>query len=483
LGLLRFRKQDALFASPPAKMKWLDTVFCKLYDTGRLLIALKEWRGRTMTVFDHMPMGEEGLKEIYSWVDNFVRDNSNIADKIVLGKSEDGKWDVPAVVVTNKSIPDAEKQIAIVTLARHGQERGARVVGPEILHYLAGNDAGGIRDRQKVVVVPIVNPIGVILDKFHSTLYGITDHEKRIFGNLCSSYVPDMMIDYHSLGKSDATRYDRGDMEVIIPANSSRWGMDEPIYQYVAGKMMEAAAAKGWPYEIHTLEDLNFYYFGDPDTGRLPQRYLQEKVFLLHIQNLYEHYDFPPKKAGYTNYTNGPAYAKWHTLVFGVETNHWSIKVEDGLAESGAVPCQALLNMGNNRFPWEKDPGYPTNILVGDFRISIRPSGRNPGERRASREKIWNERFNFDVLRREMLDDPEVTLAEVGYLGESVPLAFDLCLRMRQKTIKKVLVGERETPFETFKDDCSTFVSIPVSLEKAGKLKIKVFHEAYRRHS
>jgi hypothetical protein len=434
-----------------------------------------------MAVFDHMPMGEEGLKEIYSWIDNFVKDNREIADKIVLGKSEDNKWEIPAVIVTNKSIADDEKQIAIVTLARHGQERGARVVGPEILNYLASREAGETRDKQTVVVVPIVNPMGVVADEFHSTMFGITDHEKMVFGNLCAAYTPDMMIDYHSLGKSDATKYDRGDMEVIIPANSTKWGMDEQIYQYVANKMVEAAQAKGWPYEIHTLEDLSFYYFGEP-TGRLPQRYLQEKVFLLHIQNLYEHYDTPEKMPGYTNYTNGPAYLKWHTLVFGMETNHWSIKVEDGLAESGAVPCQALLNMGNTRFPWEKDAGYPTNILCGDFRISVRSSGKNPGERRISREKVWNERANFDILKREMLEDPETTLAEVGYLGENVPLEFDLCLRMRQNVIKKVMVEDQEVEFETFKDNCSTFLSIPMSLKKAGLSKLKITHEPYKRN-
>jgi hypothetical protein len=434
------------------------------------------------SVFDHMPMGEEGLKEIYSWVDNFVKDNHEIADKIVLGKSEDNKWEIPAVIVTNKSIVDDEKQIAIVTLARHGQERGARVVGPEILNYLASDDASETRDKQTVVVVPIVNPVGVVADEFNSTLYGITDHEKMVFGNLCAAYTPDMMIDYHSLGKSDATKYDRGDMEVIIPANSTKWGMDEQIYQYVANKMAEAAAAKGWPYEIHTLEDLSFYYFGEQKTGRLPQRYLQEKVFLLHIQNLYEHYDFPEKMPGYTNYTNGPAYLKWHTLVFGMETNHWSIKVEDGLAESGAVPCQALLNMGNTRFPWEKDAGYPNNILCGDFRISIRSSGKSPGERRISREKIWNERANFDILKREMLEDPETTLAEVGYLGENVPLEFDLCLRMRQNVIKKVMLEDQEVEFKTFKDDCSTFLSIPMSVKKAGLSKLKITHEPYKRN-
>jgi len=229
------------------------------------------------------------------------------------------------------------------------------------------------------------------------------------------------------------------------------------------------------------LEDLSFYYFGEP-TGRLPQRYLQEKVFLLHIQNLYEHYDFPENMPGYTNYTNGPAYIKWHTLVFGMETNHWSIKVEDGLAESGAVPGQALLNMGNTRFPWEKDAGYPTNILCGDFRISVRPSGKNPGERRISREKLWKERANFDILKREMLEDPETTLAEVGYLGENVPLDFDLCLRMRQDVIKRVTIEGQEVGFETFKDDCTTFLSIPMSVKKAGLTKLEIIHEPFKRN-
>jgi hypothetical protein len=434
-----------------------------------------------MAVFKHMPMGEKGLKEIYSWVDNFVRENRKIADLMDLGRSEDGQWKVPAVVVTNKSVSDDQKQIAIVTLARHGQEKGSRVVGPEILHYLASDAASEIRDKQTVIVVPIVNPIGVILNEFHSSMYGITNQEKMIFGKLCSAYKPDMMIDYHSLGKTEATKYDRGDMEVIIPANSTKWGMDEQIYQYVANKMVEAAASKGWPYEIHTLEDLSFYYFGDANTGRLPQKYLEEKVFLLHIQNAYEHYDFLPPKTGYTNYTNGPAYLKWHTLVFGVEINHWSIKAEDGLAESGMVPCQALLKMGNKKFPWEKDPGYPTNLLVGDFRISIRSSGKNPGERRISREKVWKERFNFDVLKREMLEDPKITLVEIGYMGNNVPLTFDLCLRMRQKNFEKVVVKEKEVKFDTFQDDCSTFVSVPITLMEAGTLNIRMVHQAFQR--
>ncbi len=75
-----------------------------------------------------------------------------------------------------------------------------------------------------------------------------------------------MMMDYHSLCKIQGSKYDRGDMEVIIPANTTKWGMDEQIYQYVANKMVKATEAKGFPYEIHTLEDLACYYFGEMET-------------------------------------------------------------------------------------------------------------------------------------------------------------------------------------------------------------------------
>ena len=80
-----------------------------------------------------------------------------------------------------------------------------------------------------------------------------------------------------------------------------------------------------------------------------------------------------------------------------------------------------------------------------------------------------------------MLEDPETTLAEVGYLGENVPLEFDLCLRMRQNLIKKVMIEDQEVEFETFKDDCSTFLSIPVTVNKPGLLKLKITHEPYKR--
>jgi len=427
-----------------------------------------------MKPFDHMPMGKEGLEEIYAWTEAYVKENSGIADLIDLGPSEDGKWGIPAVVVTNKSIRGNEKQNAVLTMGRHGKERGTRIVVPEVLNYLATDEASEIRDKQTVVVVPVANPEGFVLEEFHSTLHGITDLERKVWGRLCAAYPPDMIFDYHSLGASDGSKYDRGDMEVIIPANTTRWGMDEQIHQHVARRMVEAAAAAGWPYEIHNLEDLSYYYFGEP-RGRHAHRYMQEKVFLLHLQDAGEEFIYP----GYSNFTNGPAYLRWHTLVFGTEMNHRAIGVPDGLGESGLVTGKALLKMGNEKFSWEKYEGYPTNLLVGDFRISVRATGKNPGDLRVSREKIWAERASFNILNREMLDGGEATVAEVGYSGENTPLNFELCLRMRQKSIRKVTVEGKDTPFETFQDQCSTFVSVPMCADKPGVLHVTIEHEMF----
>jgi len=426
-----------------------------------------------MAVFNHIPMGEKGLKEVYQWLDDFVIKNESIAYKELIGKSPDN-WEIPAVFITNRNLSNDDKQIAIITLERHGQELGTRVVGPEIIHYLSSNDAKEIRDTQVVIVVPIVNPEGFILNEFHSSMTSLTKTERLVLGGLFKTYPPDMVIDFHSLGKVEGSKYDSGDMEAIIPANTTRWAMDEQIHQYVAQKMRNAAESAGWPYEIHTLEDLAAYYFGGTEIGNMPWTYLQEKMYLLHMQDFHDNYDIPEESA-YTNYTCGPAYLKWHALVFGMETNHWALSQPGDIASSGMVPCSALLKMGSTRFSWEKDRGYPVNILHGDFRISIRPLGKNASERRSSRTRIWGERKNFSLPQREM-PDQETTIARVRYFGRDLPIEFALCLRMRQSPINRITISGNEVKFESFEDRCSTFVYIPIVMKKAGTIELTIKH-------
>jgi hypothetical protein len=436
-----------------------------------------------MAVLDHIPMGEQGLKEVYGWLEDFVEKNKHIAYKKVMGRSSN-QWDIPAVFVTDRERGDEDKQIAVVTAARHGQEFGARVVGPEILEFLASDKAKDIRETQLVIVVPVVNPEGFVLNQFCSSRTRLTKTERLVLGGLFRSYPPDMIIDFHSLGTNMGSRYDMGDMEVIIPANTSTWAMDEQIHQHVAQQMLDAAEEAGWPYEIHTLEDLATYYFGGRQVGNMPWASLKEKLFMLHMQDYTDGYDIPeesslpdPEGAAYTNYTCGPAYLKWHCLVFGMETNHGAITDAGDVAQSGLVPCAALLKMGSQRFPWEKDAGYPVNILHGDFRVSIRPVGGNAAQRRASRTRIWGQRHFFNHPHRQ-LKDPDTTLSTVRYFGHDLPMEFALCLRMRQKNIQSVHLGGKEIGFDIFEDRCSSFVHIPLRMDKAGILELTLKHPA-----
>ena len=111
---------------------------------------------------------------------------------------------------------------------------------------------------------------------------------------------------------------------------------------------------------------------------------------------------------------------------------------------------------------------------------SVRAVGNIPGERRASREGIWNERENFSLIERALID-PETTLAKVGYMGDNFPLEFVFCLRMREKVIKKVLVEDQEAAFETFEDHCSTFLYIPMCMKREGVLNLKIIHEPFQK--
>jgi len=161
-------------------------------------------------------MGEEGLKEIYQWLDDWVAKNKSLARKEVIGKSPD-HWDIPAIFITSEYVSNDDKQVAVITLGRHGQELGTRVVGPEIIRYLCSTDAEEIRKTQVVIVVPVVNPEGFVSNEFRSSMTSLTKTERLVLGGLFKEFPPDMMIDFHSLGKTAGSKYDRGDMEVIIP--------------------------------------------------------------------------------------------------------------------------------------------------------------------------------------------------------------------------------------------------------------------------
>jgi hypothetical protein len=57
-------------------------------------------------------------------------------------------------------------------------------------------------------------------------------------------------------------------------------------------------------------------------------------------------------------------------------------------------------------------------------------------------------------------------------------MEFALCLRMRQSNIKNVTIGNKKVGFDTFRDVCSSFVYVPIVMEKAGTIEIIIKHPA-----
>lgn len=444
-------------------------------------------RGSGPAAYPRKVVGEDGLRELYEWFDRFASAHAPFIEKRRLGTSP-GKREIRGFFVTNPAIPNHNKQTALIVLNRHGQEAGGRVVGPEILNYLVSDDAKGIRDSQLVIVIPVLNPDGVVANKFNSSRTQITNLERAVIGPIVRATPPDVMLDYHSLGQSNGARNDRGDLEVIITANTSRWAMDEQVHQYVGRKMAEASEQAGWPYEVHSIDDLWVYYFGERKIGNQPWTALKQKTFVLDTISPTDGYDSPEDDmeieaiedaaSGYTNYICAPAYQQYHTAIFGAEVNHWSMTRPDDQAKSGLAPCEALLKLGSERFPWEKDPGYPVNLIQGDFRNSIRSVGATAADRRASRIRLWNQRMYFDTPHR-FMPDPATTVAKVRYIGKDLPLDFAVCLRMRHEKIDSVTRGNQGVPFETFKDNCSTYVYVPVKLTKPGTMTLTFKHPVY----
>ena len=355
-----------------------------------------------MSVFDHIPMGRTGLDELYARLDRIESDHPTLVKKQIIGASENG-LDIPAFFITDPAVSAEDKQTAVVTLGRHGQELGTRVIGAEIMAYLVSDEAAQLRRNQVFIVVPVANPDGFVLNEFHSSRTGLTATEKAVFGPLFRTNPPDMVLDYHSLGQVGGPQTDTGDIEVIIPANTGTWAMDEQIHARVALEMQRDCEARGWPYDIHTLQEVAAYFMR-PET---PWRTQEEKVFVFQQQDAGELYD------GYTNFTSAPAYRQWRSLVFGIEANHFGLGEAGVIADSGLAPFLALARFGQGRLGWQEHPGYPVGLVHGDFRTSLRPVGATVSDRRGSRTELWSRRRDLAPLYRSMPDE-KTTAVKLG---------------------------------------------------------------------
>jgi Zinc carboxypeptidase len=362
-----------------------------------------------------------GLDEIYGSLNQFCDHNADIAEQTSLGLTPEGR-EVRVVRVTDGTVPDDDKQVAMVVCGRHGSEWGTGPVGTTLLEWLAAPDAAAVRRNQVVFVVPVANPDGCVRKKFHAPPRHLSETEEHTIAALARREMPDAIVDVHSFGEDDA------DLEAIVTGNMSGEGDEEHIYYAVASRAIDGAAEAGYPFCLHHTEKRN---------------------------------------EGYNNFIAGRTYQERHSLAFGMEVNHHVLSPDEA-GESGAVAIRALLECGNCRWPWQDRVGYPIDVLKGDFAASIRPLGANAAARRKSRAAIWPDRQFFYVVNRTAPDERTV-ITQVGYSGfgpRAADHAFTFCCRVRgQHDSLSVTVDGQQVDARTFTDACSTFASIELAPE------------------
>jgi hypothetical protein len=56
-------------------------------------------------------------------------------------------------------------------------------------------------------------------------------------------------------------------------------------------------------------------------------------------------------------------------------------------------------------------------------------------------------------------------------------MEFALCLRLRNsQPLKSIVIGDKKIVFKTFEDSCSTFVYIPLVMDRAGIMELTIKH-------
>jgi len=374
------------------------------------------------------------LESIENNISKLSANNPGTVELHSLGLSAEGRH-IKAVYITDKRVPLAEKEIAVVLGVRHGDEVGVVTAVASLLDWLVSQKGEKTRSRQLVIVIPVANPDGFVKGEFGVPRDRISKIEKTVILPLILGCQADMILDIHSL--------DRGDLEAVITGHTTHLGEDDLIHGIAACRMVEGAAAAGYPYVSHALGVQSLAPW--LSTPRPPRN----------------------ASASYNNWVCAPAYEQLHSLVIGMEVNSFSLN-DDECGNSGLAAIVPLLELGNTRSSWECAPGYPNRILRGNMLISLRAAGQSAAERRKSRAELWQKReFFSDPVK--IMPTTHSVQASIEYSGEPLSNAFSICCRIRgNPDIKNIRMNGIKTDYYTATDNCSSFVFVDVPPAVAG---------------
>jgi len=362
-----------------------------------------------------------------------------------VGSSGEGRpiW---AVTVNDRSVPSADKQHALFTGGRHGNEEAGRFLSLALLDWLVTKAGRQTLRHQKIVIMPNCNPdaceidihwtpgrINVGVDMFEPDAIPESAAMRTVFDAL----QPELWCDMHARGHCGCS-YD-----MVMWCATRNWNEDDNLFHEIARDVGRAGEAAGMPHRLHPLA-----WWTDPAEGVWDQVYRAYKSICILTE---------------TSEQNDVAYPL-------------AVRVRTGLAR-----VKALLEWGNRRYPQLYYPGYPVDPVGGMFTEGAVALGRTAAQRRKSRVAIWHNMPCFRKLANDIPEQAKRKIVRFEWAGPTLKTGIGILTRARGKMkVKAVrLNGKKLRPSETrgyytWHDVCSTFVVTCIPELRRGKRVIEI---------
>ncbi|MDP6495302.1 MAG: M14 family zinc carboxypeptidase, partial [Dehalococcoidia bacterium] len=293
------------------------------------------------------------LKKLGAVLDRWQREYPEAVKVSAPGESVQGR-PVWAVRLTDPTVDDENKEHVLITALHSGVERSATMTIFHLMEWLLSGEplTREILRRQARVCMPVPNPDGYLEEKHDGcllkdwTLEGPKEPDKlpeaAAVQKIMDEYQPELYADIHGISM---------DFERYIMAETSCWSYfpgGGPCYHREIIRLMdEAALAEGYPSDLQ--ESDSEHLFLGTWTGR------------------------PIHAPTY-------CYNLYHTIL---------VPSEVAWERSGLLRHRRLLQIGNETWPSEYYPGYPTRVIMRKYHV-VTAYGQTAAARRRSRVELWS---------------------------------------------------------------------------------------------
>lgn len=293
----------------------------------------------------------------------------------VVGHSVAGH-DLHLVEVSDFGLPDEDKQVALFFGAEHGNEHSSTTALLTLLDWLVTPEAEHIRRRQRVLLVPCVNPDGY--DTFHfQNMNGVnlyadysltgepTQPESRAIWEIINREQPEVIGACH--GAWRVVRY------AFFENCQGSYGtsrFDRTHSRLFAEEVLRACEEAGYPQD----------------------RMEEDCERILSPLPGFENHSF---RSGEGITAGVYAYNCFHSMLFSMEIMY---------EQSGLAKLRKILELGNEPWRYEQDVGYPVRVVLPPEPFAVAAYGQTAARRRRSRVELWQ---NNSALTRYQLPQPQ----------------------------------------------------------------------------